>query len=269
MMKRQAVKVVKYGGSLFTHKELKPPCLGDILDRPEIYVNVEAIRRAAEETLSAIEFFEKTGQPTSLWLGHGVGQYGHDAVGFLGVTPEVRRYCGFLNRRVVKIFRDVGVPVETVDLAETCWWDGMRFFIEAFVREGRGVLERGKVPITFGTVVDAPRGYKIISTDDFVVLTAETLRADQALMFTDVEVCDKDPKKFDDAKPLRVVRSHLDISASVDERDKTGSIIEKIRKMESIARKGIECRIIDGQLEWNIFRALIGEKVGALIKPEQ
>jgi isopentenyl phosphate kinase len=85
-------------------------------------------------------------------------------------------------------------------------------------------------------------------------------------MWTDVDVCDKDPKRFNDAKPVKIIRSHLDIQTTMKETDKTGSIKEKIRKMELIANR-VECRIINGMVEGNIYRALIGENVGTLIKP--
>jgi isopentenyl phosphate kinase len=260
------IKVVKYGGSLFTKKGLKPPNLSDILNKYEAYVRTDVIRRAAVETISALRECERGGVPLTIWIGHGVGPYGHYAVEVLGVAPEVRRYCRFLNDLVEDIFKEEGIPVETVDLAETCNWDGKQFLINDFLRKGKDVIKRGNVPITFGTIVDSPNGFEIISTDDFVVLTADSLKADQALMWTDVDVCDKDPKKYNDAKPVRIIRSHLDIQTTMEETDKTGSIREKIRKMELIAKR-IECRIINGMVEGNIHRALIGENIGTLIKP--
>jgi isopentenyl phosphate kinase len=260
------IKVVKYGGSLFTKKGLKPPNLSDILDRYEVYVRIDVIRRAAVETTNAIKEYERKGISLNIWIGHGVGPYGHYAVEVLGVTPKVRNYCRFLNDLVADIFKEEGIPAETVDLSETCYWDGKQFLINDFLRKGKEVIKRGNVPITFGTIVDSPIGFEIISTDDFVVLTADSLQCDQALMWTDVDVCDKDPKMFNDAKPVRIIRSHLDIQTTMEETDKTGSIGEKIRKMELIA-KGIECRIINGMVDGNIYRALIGENIGTLIKP--
>jgi len=260
------IKVVKYGGSLFTKKGLKPPKLIDILDSYEVYVRLDVIRRAAVETINALRECEKRGILLDIWIGHGVGPYGHYAVEVLGVTPEVRHYCKFLNELVKDVFKEEGIPAETVDLAETCNWDGNRFLINDFLKKGNDVIKRGNVPITFGTIVGSPNGFKIISTDDFVVLAADSLKADQALMWTDVDLCDKDPKRFNDAKPVRTIRSHLDIQTTIEETDKTGSIREKIRKMGLIAN-GIECRIINGMVDYNIYRALIGENIGTLIKP--
>jgi len=260
------VKVLKYGGSLFTNKGLKPPNLKDILDRHEAYVRTDVIRRAAAETVRALREFEKKGKSLTIWIGHGVGPYGHYAVEVLGVTPEVRYYCRFLNEIVINIFKEEGLSTETVDLAETSNWDGKQFLVKDFLRKGKEVIKRGHIPITFGTIVNSPMGFKIISTDDFVVLTANKIKADQALMWTDVDVCDKDPKKFNDAKPVNLIRSHLDIQTTMEEADKTGSVREKIRKMELIAEE-IECRIINGMKEGNIYRALIGENIGTLIKP--
>ena len=55
------IKVVKYGGSLFTKKGLKPPNLSDILDRYTTYVRLDVIRRAAVETINALREYEKRG----------------------------------------------------------------------------------------------------------------------------------------------------------------------------------------------------------------
>ncbi len=260
------IKVVKYGGSLFTKKGLKPPSLSDILARYTAYVRLDVIRRAAVETINALREYEKRGISLDIWIGHGVGPYGHYAVEILGVTPKVRHYCRFLNDLVTEIFKEEGIPAETVDLAETCSWDGNQFLINDFLRKGKDIIKRGHVPISYGTIVDSPNEFKIISTDDFVVLAADSLKADQALMWTDVDVCDKDPKRFKDAKPVRIIRSHRDIQTTMEETDKTGSIREKIRKMGLIAN-GIECRIINGMVDGNIYRALIGENIGTLIKP--
>jgi isopentenyl phosphate kinase len=269
------VQVVKYGGSILADGEKRPPSLDDLLCQPKNYMREERdIRRVARETLRAWRENSKEqsqlGKPYELWASHGVKQYGHSVVDAIKVIPEVRVYCKFFSDRVVEIFKSEGLPVEQIDLAYTCKWNSkLRFFdVKELLRRGRKVIESGGIPISWGTVVDSiPQGYEIMSGDDHFMYTALLLGARDGIMYLDVPVCDKNPKKYSDAKPLERIKSAEDLLIIVDEVDKTGGLIGKIGKMEMPAIAGTKCQIVDATREGNVYHSLKGNLVGSLVKP--
>lgn len=274
---RRLVQVVKYGGSILAYSEKEPAELEDLMKSPETYMRDESeIRRIARETLYAWQIHSKEKEwemreQYELWMSHGVKQYGHSVVGKIGIVPEVRKYCRFFSDMVVEIFRKEGLPVEQIDPAETVKWnERLKLFeVEELLRRGKKVIESGRIPISWGTVVDKiPSGYAIMSGDDFVTHVALLRRAEEADMYLDVPVCDKNPKRYRDARPLKVLRSAENLAITVDERDKTGGLIGKIKKMELPAMSGTRCQIVNATKRGNVYFSLMGEHVGTLIKPE-
>lgn len=261
------VQVAKFGGSVLTYSDREPaPSLDHLLNFPELYIREEKeLRRQARETYRA---WNEVGG--NLILFFGVKQYGHRAVDFLGIDPSVRKYCEYLAKNVAENFRKEGVPLELVDFADTCEWDDRLkiFRVERLIKREQKIIEGKGIPVSWGTVIDSmPSGYHIMSGDDGVMYAALKLKAQVALMFLDVPVCDKDPKRHPDAKPLDVIRSYRDLNITVSEHDKTGGLIGKIKKLELPAKAGTKCQIVDATKEGNIYRSFKGEVVGTLIQP--
>lgn len=128
------------------------------------------------------------------------------------------------------------------------------------------------IPLLYGDgVVDLERGCSIVSGDDIAPYLADKLEADRVLMGTNTDgIFDKDPNKNDDAKHIEEVTSenykevlkYLDGSNHVDV---TGGMKEKFKKLVK-GTKGIDCFIYNACKKENTKKALLGERVGTLLR---
>ena len=256
--------VVKFGGSSIT-SEKKPKNLEDLLHKSEDFIRYDEIKRYAKEVSMALKK-----RKMNLFVFHGVKQYGHIAVDYLGVSPKVRKYCKFLSNIFVEIFRKF-LPIEQVDLSKYCRWNEKLKIFEMwdYFRKVQEIFKSGGIPVSFGTVVDKiPSGYAIISGDDAFLYTGLMMKAKEGIMYTDVPVCDKNPKKYKDAKPLKILYSHKDLTIDVESFDKTGGLIGKIKKLEILAISGTKCQIVNALKAKNVYKSLIGKNVGTIVSPK-
>jgi isopentenyl phosphate kinase len=256
--------VIKFGGSSLTFNK-KPKDVHELIDTPENFIRFEDIKRYAKEVLLA-----NMKRKMELFIFHGVNQYGHFVVEVLGITSKVRKYCKFLSDIFVEIFRRY-LPVEQVDLAKFCRWNEKLKIFEFldYLRKISRIAENGGIPVSFGTVVNKiPKGYAIISGDDAFLYTGLMLKAKEGIMYVDVPICHKNPKKWKNAKLVKILDSHENIEIDVENYDKTGGLIGKIKKLEILALNGVKCQIVDAFKEGNVYKSLIGKNVGTLIKPK-
>jgi len=256
--------IVKFGGSSITF-ENRPKFLEELIERPEKFIRYEEIKRYAEEVSMALK-----NRKIRLIIFHGVKQYGHIAVDYLGVSPKVRRYCKFLSDNFVEIFRKV-LPIEQLDSSKYCQWNEKLKIFEMwkYLEKLQDIIKSGGIPVSFGTVVDKiPKGYAIISGDDAFLYAGLVTRAQEGIMYTDVPICDKNPKKYENARPLKILRSHKDLMVDVEPFDKTGGLIGKIKKLEILAISGTRCQIVNALKIKNVYKSLVGMKVGTIIFPK-
>lgn len=261
--------VVKFGGSLFTDKDTIPFSVKDLMENAGKYIKYKNITRVAKETLEAVE---KHGDISFLWLIHGVGPFGHfliqnDRWKELGSIKKTHDCCKFLNDIVIQSFREVGLPVSPIHPIETCYSTNNHFNCKELYERGLTLFKESKIPFTHGDIVPTSTPeYKVLSGDDIAVFLAERWDAD-ILMVTDVDVSDKDPKKFKYAKIVKEISRDEKIEAVDTNRvDVSGGIYEKIRKLQQAAKKEIRCKIINGAVKGNIYKALMGdEKIGTRI----
>ncbi len=255
--------IVKFGGSSITFDK-KPKYIEELIENPTKFIRYDEINRYAKEVNMAI-----TKRKIQLLIFHGTNQYGHTAVDFLGISPKVRKYCKFLSDNFVEIFRKF-LPVEQLDLAKSCKWnEKLKIFeIWDYLKKAREVVNSGGIPISFGTIVNKiPKGYAIISGDDAFLYAGLMMKAKEGIMYMDAQVCNKNPKRYKNVIPLRIIRSHINLRTKVKNSDKTGGIIGKIKKLEILALNGMNCSIVDALKKWNVYKSLIGKRVGTLIKP--
>jgi len=253
--------VIKFGGSSITFEKI-PKNIEELIERSENFIRYDEIRRYAKEMSMALKKRKMT-----LVVFHGVKQYGHIAVDYLGVNPKVRKYCKFLSDIFAEIFRNF-LPVEQVDLSKYCQWNEKLKIFEMwdYLSKVQQIVKSGGIPVSFGTVVDKiPSGYAIISGDDAFLYTGLMMRAQEGIMYTDVPICNKNPKKYKDARPLKILHSHKHLMIDVESFDKTGGLIGKIKKMEILAISGVKCQIVNALKAKNVYKSLIGKRVGTII----
>jgi len=259
------VKVVtKFGGSSITF-EKKTKSIEELIIYSEKFVRFKDIERYAKE--ASLAFMKRK---IELFIFHGVRQYGHIAVDVFGVSPKARKYCKFLSDIFVEIFRRY-LPIEQVDLANLCKWNEKLKIFEFtdYLEKIVQISESGGIPISFGTIVNKiPKGYAIISGDDVFLYTGLMLKVKEGVMYIDVPVCDKNPKKYKDARPLKVLNSYKNINIDVESFDKTGGLIGKLKKVEILALNGVKCQIVNAIKKGNVYKSLLGKNVGTLIQPK-
>jgi isopentenyl phosphate kinase len=131
----------------------------------------------------------------------------------------------------------------------------------------------GFVPVLYGDVVlDMEDKIKIavLSGDQIVKYLAENLKPEKVVLGSDVDgIYNKDPKKYSDARLLKVVTSYNDLESadSTQTVDVTGGMGGKLTELLELTKIGIESEIINASHDNNIKRALKGEKgIGTLIK---
>jgi isopentenyl phosphate kinase len=260
--------VMKFGGSLFTDKDTIPLSVKELMENAEKYIKYENITGVAKETLDAVRYHRDI---SFLWLIHGVGPFGHflikdDRWKEVGSIKKTHEYCEFFNSVVIHQFREVGLPVTPIHPIETCHSTGTKFDITKLYEQGLDLVKNRRIPFTYGDIVPSQNEFKVLSGDDTAVYLAEKLKA-SIIMVTDVDVSDKDPKKFGDAKIIKEISKDEVITLRDEGRiDVSGGIYGKIRKLQEAAKKGIFCQIINGTKEGNVYDALMGnENIGTKI----
>jgi isopentenyl phosphate kinase len=255
---------LKLGGSLITDKA-----------RPEA-ARHDVLRRLAEEIVSA----RKEHPALRLLIGHGSGSFGHVAAARTrthegAATPqdwlgfaEVWRAANLLNRIVVDVLADAGLPVISFPPSAS-----------ALARSGEVVglahepieraLAHGLLPLVQGDVVfDEQRGSSIVSTERvFTWLTARLQPRRILLAGTDLGVFSDFPAN-QELMPT-VSQDHLAEgavggSAAIDV---TGGMADKVRSALDWARldPDLEVLIFSGEIPGQLEAALRGESPGTRV----
>lgn len=256
---------MKLGGSVLTDKTRHRTPRHDVLDR------------LAAELAQA---------PGPLVVVHGAGSYGHVVarehaltrgddgaaprrLGFAQVHAEVRE----LTNLVLAALRRAGLPAvshSTYDLARLQGGE-LLYFAHGAVAE---TLAAGFVPVLSGDgVLDAARGYGILSGDVLMVELARALRPRQVAFVTDVDgVHDRDPRE-PGAVLLQDVRDAAPGGAAVGGAarapDVTGGMAGKVRRAREAARAGgVPVHVVNGLAPGRLADLLAGKPVpGTVVHP--
>lgn len=259
--------ILKLGGSVITKKEAAGPT-----------VNYENLNRISAEI--ADSSFDK------LVIVHGAGSFGHPfareyEIGSI-IKDEVdfnRKKLGFcitqswvrkLNGIVCNSLRERGIFA--VSLLPSSF---------IITKNGRihscnlGLINKylnwGFVPVLNGdVVVDMNESIKmcVLSGDQIIRYFGENLKPDRVIVGSDVDgIYDKDPKKYSDAKPMKIVTSFDDLSAEGSLNvDVTGGMHGKLNELLDLAQMGVESEILNACKKDSIKKALDHEITGTLIK---
>ena len=126
-------------------------------------------------------------------------------------------------------------------------------------------LNKGFIPVIYGDVVlDNELEFCVVSGDQIISYIAENLSADEVILGTDVDgVYDKNPKTHDDAIFFDKFSSLHDIEVleGTTNVDVTGGMVGKLKELLYLANLGIESKIINAEVENNIFNVLEHKKI--------
>jgi isopentenyl phosphate kinase len=252
---------VKLGGSVLTDKSAyRTPKL-------------ENLSRLAMELRSA---------EGPLVVVHGAGSYGHVLAKEFrlaeGRDDDARRDAAFtqvhadvreLSVLVLEALRDAGLPAiahSTYDLARL---DAGKLlsFSHAAVAD---TLAAGFVPVLSGDgVLDASRGWGILSGDVIMAELARALRPERAVFVTDVDgIYDRDPKDAH-AKLLPRIGPREAVGAGHGKaHDVTGGMGGKLARAREVAKAGVEVHVVNGTVAGRLPDALAGKPtVGTVVLP--
>ena len=254
--------ILKIGGSILTNKDAVSE------------VDTKSLKRIASEIKSSLDNSFK-----ELIIVHGAGSFGHPPakkykigekfdeseypqkrIGFCETQNAVKK----LNMYICEAFIDEGLPVVAIPASSFMRATNKRITdgnLDSFKR----YLEKGFIPVIYGDVVlDDELEICVISGDQLIQYLAKNLNPDMVVLGTDVDgVYNKNPKTHDDAIFFDKFSSldDLDTLEGTTNVDVTGGMVGKIKELLYLADLGIESKIINAEVENNVFKVLENEKV--------
>ncbi|MEE1128825.1 MAG: isopentenyl phosphate kinase [Methanobrevibacter sp.] len=254
--------ILKIGGSILTNKD----SVGE--------VDVQSLRRIASEVKSSLD-----NSPKDLIIVHGAGSFGHPPakkykigekfdeseysqkrIGFCEIQNAVKK----LNMYISEAFIEEGLPVVAIPASSFMTATNKRI-VEGNLDSFKRYLQKGFIPVIYGDVVlDDELEFCVISGDQIIQYLAKNLNPDRVVLGTDVDgVYNKNPKTHDDAVFFDKFSSldDLDTLEGTTNIDVTGGMIGKIKELLYLADLGIESKIINAEVEDNIFKVLENENV--------
>ena len=259
--------ILKIGGSILTNK-----------DSEKSEVNPASLKRIASEIKASMDI-----SPKQLIIVHGAGSFGHPPakkhkigeefdkseypqkrLGFCEIQNEVKK----LNMFICEAFINEGLPAIAVPASSFITATNKRITsgnLDVF----KNYLNKGFVPVIYGDVVlDDELEFCVISGDQLIQYLAKNLKSDRVILGTDVDgVYSKNPKTHDDAVFFDKFTSlkDLDTLEGTTNVDVTGGMVGKIKELLYLADLGIESKIINAEVEDNIFRVLENKDVKGTI----
>ena len=254
--------ILKIGGSILTNKDAVSE------------VDTKSLKRIASEIKSSLDNSFK-----ELIIVHGAGSFGHPPakkykigekfdqseylqkrIGFCETQNAVKK----LNMYICEAFIEEGLPVVAIPASSFMRATNKRITdgnLDSFKR----YLEKGFIPVIYGDVVlDDELEICVISGDQLIQYLAKNLNPDMVILGTDVDgVYNKNPKTHDDAIFFDKFSSldDLDTLEGTTNVDVTEGMVGKIKELLYLADLGIESKIINAEVEDNVFKVLENEKV--------
>ena len=259
--------ILKIGGSILTNKDSKVS-----------EVDAASLKRIASEIKASMD-----NSPKQLVIVHGAGSFGHPPakkhrigeefdeseypqkrLGFCEIQNEVKK----LNMFICEAFIEEGLPVIAVPASSFMTATNKRI-TEGNLDLFKNYLSKGFVPVIYGDVVlDEELEFCVISGDQLIQYLAINLNPDRVILGTDVDgVYDRNPKTHDDAQFFERFSSikDLDTLEGTTNVDVTGGMVGKIKELLFLADLGIESKIINAEVEDNIFKVLENEEIKGTI----
>ena len=255
--------ILKIGGSILTNK-----------DAPESEIDSTNLKRIAGEIKKSLDNSSK-----ELIIVHGAGSFGHPPakkykigqnfdkseysqkrLGFCEIQNAVKK----LNMLICEEFISQGVPVIAIPASSFITASSKRI-TEGNLDTFKNYLSKGFIPVIYGDVVlDRELEFCVISGDQIIQYLASNLNPEKVVLGTDVDgVYNKNPKTHDDAIFYEKFTSIEDLDAleGTTNVDVTGGMVGKIKELLYLADLGIESKIINAEIEDNIYKVLENDDV--------
>lgn len=255
--------ILKIGGSILTNKDSKTS-----------EVDAIGLKRIASEIKKSLDNSDK-----ELIIVHGAGSFGHPPakkhrigeefdksqfpqkrLGFCEIQNEVKK----LNMYFCEEFIKQGIPTIAVPASGFITATNKRI-TDGNLDLFKNYLKKGFVPVIYGDVVlDNDLEFCVISGDQIIQYLAVNLNPEKVILGTDVDgVYNKNPKTHDDALFFDKFSSlkDLDTLEGTTNVDVTGGMVGKIKELLYLADLGIESKIINAEVENNIYKVLENENV--------
>jgi len=254
--------LVKLGGSLITDKT-KP-----------FTPRLDIIKRLAREIHESREERE-----IKLIIGHGGGSFPHKPAkdyrtnngiiskeSYEGISL-VQDAASKLNRIIVNSLIEAGENAVSVQPSAGFIAENGRIK-EWYLEPIKEMLKHDLLPVPYGDVaLDIKKGCCIISTEEILNYLARKLNSKRVILAGVTDgVFTSDPQKNPNAKLIPEINSknyedfkkYLGKSAGIDV---TGGMLHRVNRMFELAKFGVEAKIINGEIEDNLKRTLLGEKI--------
>ena len=259
--------ILKIGGSILTNK-----------NSTKSEVDASSLKRIASEIKASMDI-----SPKQLIIVHGAGSFGHPPakkhkigekfdkslysqkrLGFCEIQNEVKK----LNMFICDAFIKEGLPAVAVPASSFITATDKRI-TEGNLDVFKKYLNKGFIPVIYGDVVlDNQCEFSVISGDQLIQYLALNLNPDEVILGTDVDgVYNKNPKTHEDVLFFDRFSSldDLDTFEGTTNVDVTGGMVGKIKELLYLADLGIESKIINAEIEDNIFKVLENKEVKCTI----
>jgi isopentenyl phosphate kinase len=255
--------VLKLGGSVITDKN-KPAT-----------ANMDTIERLADEIAQA--------NVSPLIVVHGGGSFGHPVAKKYNITAgygdpsqvagfsETHRAMTQLNELVMEALISHEINAVVVQ-PSSCIITKVGRIESMELNPIKRMLNMGLVPVLYGDVVlDADKGFAILSGDQLVASLAVNFRAKRIVMGGDVDgIYTADPKTHPSAKLLkRVTLEELKTQKHEIEgaksTDVTGGMLGKMKELVPAIEADIQTLIVNATKPLRVYKALRGEEVECTI----
>lgn len=253
------VSVIKFGGSLITHKGGRRR------------IRRQVLARLAAELAGA----QARGRRRFL-VGHGSGSFGHVLAAEHGVhlgrggsvgAAATQAVARELHEAVLDALREAGVPVWSVAPSSCIVARGGRPATVA-VESVERALRAGMVTVTYGDVVmDREQGHAICSTETALLAFARRLRArgarlGDAYWLGDTDgIYDPAGNTIASMTPAQARRVAAQVGGSAAT-DVTGGMRHRLDTAVAFARLGVRSWIVDGSVAGVLPAALAGKHRG-------
>ncbi|MHA1110889.1 MAG: isopentenyl phosphate kinase [Promethearchaeota archaeon] len=270
-MKRK-LTIIKLGGAILTDKSTP------------YTANDEIITSIAKELKECFD----AGLIEDLIIVHGVGSFGHVPVlkhklhlGFqtpnqLIAMTQTQKEINEFRLMLCQKFIEFEIPVNLLHASSFCISEKMKI-TNSFLEAVKGYLSIGMIPLVGGDMLyDSRMGFSVGSGDQFVVLFAKALSANNVIFVSDVDgLYSADPKHNENAEflkniPLGILHEIIEKTDSSPLKDVSGSMKGKLQAIFSLKEQisnGTKVRLLSMKTYGNL-KSILGNSGENILSTE-